>query len=158
MKRRAVAPVLVTLIVLVLALALGGSLLPQRSGSLVPVVYATKTQLTKRPGETVNFKVKAMNTGTEATVYIVVAKYAEHGSDAWETAAEVDAMLEPGAYIHLELGGLEVTDEMAGKYYDALFLLLDAESEEILDQATLEDAWYVEEPIVAGSIIDKWVY
>ena len=158
MKRRAVAPLLVTLIVLVLALALGGSLLPMRSGSLVPVAYATETQLTKRPGETVNFKVKVMNTGTEATGYIVVAKYAEHDTGAWETAAEADTTLEPGAYIHLELGGLEVTGEMAGKHYDALFLLLDAESEETLDQATLEDAWYVEEPIVAGSIIAKWVY
>jgi len=158
MERRAVAPVLVTLIVLVLALALGGSLLPPRSGSLVPLAYATETQLTKRPGETVNFKVKVMNTGTEATGYVVVVRYAEHGTGAWETAAEAEATLEPGAYTHLELGGLEVTGKMAGRHYDALFLLLDAESGETLDQAALDDAWYVEEPIVAGSIIAKWVY
>jgi len=158
MKRRAVAPVLVTLIVLVLALALGGTLLPPRGGSLIPVAYATETQLTKRPGEAVNFKVKVMNTGTEATGYVVVAKYAEHGTGDWETAADTDVELEPGAYTHLELGSLTVTGEMAGRHYDALFLLLDAESGETLDQAALEDAWYVEEPMVAGSIIAKWVY
>jgi hypothetical protein len=158
MKRRAVAPILVTLIVLVFALALGGTLLPPRSGSLVPLAYATETQLTKRPGEAVNFKVKVLNTGTKATGYVVVVKYAEHGTGGWETAADADAELEPGVYTQLELGGLEVTEEMAGKYFDVLFLLLDAESGETLDQAALEDAWYVEEPIVAGSIIAKWVY
>jgi hypothetical protein len=158
MKRRAFAPVLVTLIIIVFAVALSGTVAPLHGGSLMPVAYATETQLTKRPGDTVNFKVKITNTGTQATGYVVVVKVAEHGSGAWETAAEADAELAPGEYLHLELGGLEVTEEMAGKYYDALFLLLDGESGETLDEATLERAWYVEEPVVAGSIVAKWVY
>jgi len=158
MKRRAFAPVLVTLIIIVFAVAVSGAVLPPHGGSLVPVAYATETQLTKRPGDTVSFKVKITNTGTQDTPYLVVVKVAEHGSGAWETAAEADAELAPGEYLHVEVGGLEVTEEMAGKYYDALFLLLDGESGEALDDAVLERAWYVEEPIVAGSIVSKWVY
>ncbi|MFH2111189.1 MAG: hypothetical protein ABIJ47_08030 [Candidatus Bathyarchaeota archaeon] len=161
MKRRAIAPLLVTLIILALTftLAVGDIILrPEKAGSLIPMAQATETQLTKKPGDTVNFRAKIMNTGTKATGYIIRVKYAEHGTGQWETAALEDTSLEPGAYKHMELGALELTEEMAGKHYDALFQLMDAETGTLLDEAVLEKAWYVEEPITAGSIIDRWVY
>jgi len=161
MKRRAIAPVLVTLVILALTftLAVGDIIFrPEKAGALIPMAQATETQLTKKPGDTVNFKVKIMNTGTKATGYIVKVKYAEHGTSEWETAILEDSSLEPGAYKQMELGALELSKEMAGKYYDAQFLLMDAETGTLLDEAVLEKAWYVEEPITAGSIIDRWVY
>lgn len=47
---------------------------------------------------------------------------------------------------------------MAGKYFDVQFLLYDAHTEKLLDHIALESAWYVSEPIIAGSIIGNWVY
>jgi hypothetical protein len=47
---------------------------------------------------------------------------------------------------------------MAGKYFDAQFLLYEHETELLLDTIMLESVWYVNEPIVAGSIIGTWVY
>jgi len=161
MKRRAIAPVLVTLVILALTftLAIGDvALRPEKAGTLIPMAQATDTQLTKKPGDTVNFKAKIMNTGTKATSYLIKVKYAPHGTQEWETAALEDTSLEPGAYKYIELGALELTGEMAGNFYDALFQLIDAETGNLLDEAVLEKAWYVEEPITAGTIIDKWVY
>ena len=162
MKRRAIAPVLVTLFIVALTftLAVGDIILrPEKAGTLIPMASAGgETQLTKKPGDTVNFKVKIMNTGTKTTGYIIKVKYAEHGTNEWETAILEDTNMEPGAYKQMELGTLELSEEMTGKYHDALFLLIDAETGTLLDEAVLEKAWYVEEPITAGSIIDRWVY
>ena len=47
---------------------------------------------------------------------------------------------------------------MAGKYFDVQFMLYEHETELLLDTLTMESAWYVKEPIVAGAIIDSWVY
>jgi hypothetical protein len=58
----------------------------------------------------------------------------------------------------MEMGCLEVTEDMAGNYYDVKFMLYEHETEQLLDEETLEAAWYVEEPIVAGAFVDAWVY
>ncbi|MBN2333974.1 hypothetical protein JXL21_00340 [Candidatus Bathyarchaeota archaeon] len=162
-RRKAVAPVIATVILLALTLtvAFGETFLEigsMRQGSLVPMAYATEESLTKQVGEEVHFKVKVKNTGNAETGYIVVAKWSVHGEGAWETACVEDIWLGSDQYEHMELGCIEVTEDMAGDYFDVKFMLYEYESEQILDEVTLEMAWYVEEPIVAGSLIDYWVY
>jgi hypothetical protein len=44
---------------------------------------------------------------------------------------------------------------MAGNYYDIQFMLNEHETENPLDSAFIESAWYVSEPIVAGAIIES---
>jgi len=156
-RRRGMAPILVTVVLLALTLsvAFGESLLDAaqiKQGSLVPMAYATEEGLTKEVGEVVNFKVK--NTGNTETGYIVIVKWSLHGEGEWETACVEDLWLTPDQYEHLELGCLEITEEMAGKYYDVKFLLYEYETEQLLDEKTLEAAWYVEERIVAGTFVD----
>jgi hypothetical protein len=162
-RRRGMAPILVTLALLVLTLsvAFGDSLLDaaqMKKGSLAPVAYATEDGLTKEVGDVVNFKVKVKNTGNTETGYIVVVKWSLHGEGEWETACVEDVWLGPDQYQLMELGCLEVTEEMAGNYYDVKFLLYEHETEQLLDDEALEAAWYVEEPIVAGALVDAWVY
>jgi hypothetical protein len=158
-RRRGMATILVTLLLfaLTLSLALSESFLDAtqiKQGSLVPMAYATEEGLTKEVGEVVNFKVKVKNTGNTETGYIVIVKWSLHGEGEWETASVEDVWLGPDQYEHLELGCLEITEEMAGNYYDVKFLLYEYETEQLLDEKTLEAAWYVEEHIVAGIFVD----
>jgi hypothetical protein len=46
---------------------------------------------------------------------------------------------------------------MMGKFFDAKFVLYDAETMNVLDEKVLDKAWYVSEYIVTGSIINFWV-
>jgi len=162
-RRRGMAPILVTVLLLALTLsvAFGESLLDAaqiKQGSLVPMAYATEEALTKEVGDVVNFKVKVKNTGNTETGYIVIVKWSLHGEGEWETACIEDIWLAPDQYEHLEMGCLEITEPMAGNYYDVKFLLYEYETEQLLDEETLEAAWYVEEHIVAGTFVDAWVY
>lgn len=157
------APILVTVVLLALTLsvAFGESLLDaaqMKRGSLVPMAYATEDSLTKEVGDVVNFKVKVKNTGNTETGYIIIVKWSLHGEGEWETACIEDVWLAPDQYEHMELGCLEVTEEMAGNYYDVKFLLYEHETEQLLDEQALEAAWYVEEHIVAGTFVDAIVY
>ena len=54
-----------------------------------------------------------------------------------ETACVEDLWLELDQYQHLELGCLEVTEEMAGSHYDVKFLLHDYPTEHLLDEKTV---------------------
>jgi len=162
-RRRGMAPIRVTVLLLALTLsvAFGESLLDAaqiKQGSLVPMASATEEGLTKEVGGVVNFKVKVKNTGNTETGYIVIVKWSLTGEGEWETACVEDVWLEPDQYEHLELGCLEITEDMAGNYYDVKFLLYEYETEQLLDEETLESAWYVEEHIVAGTFVDAWVY
>jgi hypothetical protein len=162
-RRRGMAPILVTVVLLALTLsvAFGDSLLDAaqiKKGSLAPMAYATEESLTKEVGDVVNFKVKVKNTGNTETGYIVVVKWSLHGEGDWETACVEDIWLGPDQYQLMEMGCLEVTEGMVGNYYDVKFLLYEHETEQLLDEATMEAAWYVEEPIVAGTFVDAWVY
>lgn len=130
-----------------------------KAGAIIPMAGAGgETQLAKEPGDTVNFNVKIMNMGVEAVNYFVKVMYAERGVDEWELADVEDCRLEPMAHMYVEMGGLELSEEMAGKYYDALFQLIDVETGTFLDEVVVEKAWYVEEPTATGIIIEKWVY
>ena len=80
------------------------------------MAYATEEGLTKEVGDVVNFKVKVKNTGNAETGYIVVVKWSLHGEAEWETACMEDIWLGPDQYEHLEMGCLEVTEDMAGNY------------------------------------------
>ena len=123
----------------------------QKAGVLIPVTGAGgETHLTKKPGDTISFNVKIVNTDVEAVDYIVKVMYAERGLDDWELADMEICGLEPVAYKYVELGGLELSEEMAGKCYDVLFQLVDAETGVLLDEAVLEKAWYVEEAHSSG--------
>ena len=162
-KRRGMAPIFVTVVLLALTLsvAFGDSLLDAaqiKKGSLAPMAYATEESLTKEVGDIVNFKVKVKNTGNTETGYIIIVKWSLHGEGDWETACIEDVWLGPDQYEHMEMGCLEVTEEMAGHYYDVKFLLYEHETEHLLDEVTLEAAWYVEEYIVSGTFVDAWVY
>lgn len=162
-NRKAVAPVVAALILLALSLtvAFGDTILEigkVKQGSLIPLASATEESLTKEVGDVIYFKAKVKNTGSVETGYIIVAKWAEHGTGEWETACTEDLWLEPGGYGHVELGCLELVEGMVGKYFDVKFMLYEYESGQLLDERTVEMAFYVEEPIVAGSIIESWVY
>jgi hypothetical protein len=92
------------------------------------------------------------------TAYIVTVDWTEHGTNDWERACTEDILLEPEQYEHLEVGLLECTEEMSGKYYDVKLLLFEQDSQQLLDSVEIENAWYVSETIVSGSIIGHWIY
>ncbi len=160
-RRYALAPILATILLFAVtfAVAFGENLLQSRgNGQFMPLAYATGDDLVKEVGDLVSFKAKIKNTGNLGSGYIVVVLWSEHDSGEWETACVEDIWLEPGQYEHLEVGSIECSEAMAGKYFDVKFMLYQHESEELLDSALIESAWYVTEPIIAGSIIESWVY
>ena len=144
-RRRARAPVIVTVFLFAstFAVVFSGNLLqPKQSGQFMPMAYATGDDLVKEVGDLVSFKAKIKNTGNIGSGYIVFVYWSEHDSGIWETACIEDLWLEPEQYEHIELGSIECTEEMAGKYFDVKFMLYQHESEELLDSAMIESVWY----------------
>ena len=149
----------ILLFAITFTVALGETLiLPRNKGELLPMASAMEEDLVKQVGQLVSFRVKIKNTGNQETGYIVNVLWREHGTGEWETACIEDIWLEPEQYEHIEVGSIECAEWMSGKYFDVQFMLYDHETELLLDSAMLESAWYVKEPIIAGAIIDSWVY
>jgi flagellin-like protein len=160
-KRKGITPVIATIILFALTftVAIGETLIkPRNKGELLPLAYAIEDDLVKEMGDLVSFSVKIKNTGNQGTGYIVMVLWSEHGTGEWETACIEDLWLEHGQYDQITVGSIECSEWMAGKYFDAQFLLYEHETELLLDTVMLESVWYVNEPIVAGSIIGTWVY
>ena len=160
-KRKALMPVIATILLFAITftIALGETLIqPRNKGELLPMANAMEDNLVKEVGDLVSFRVKIKNTGNQETGYIINVLWREHGSGEWETACIEDIWLEPEQYEHIEVGSIECVEWMSGKYFDVQFMLYEHETELLLDSAILESAWYVKEPIVAGAIIDSWVY
>jgi len=65
--------------------------------------------------------------------------------------------LGPGQYETLVVGSVTCTEAMMGQFFDAKFVLKDAETMNVLDEKVLDKAWYVSEYIVSGSIISFWI-
>ena len=154
-------PVIATILLFAITftVALGETLLqPKNKGELLPMANAMEDNLVKEVGDLVSFRVKIKNTGNQGTGYIITVLWREHGTGEWETACIEDIWLEPEQYEHIEVGSIECAEWMSGKYFDVQFMLYEHETELLLDTLTLESAWYVKEPIVAGAIIDSWVY
>lgn len=151
--------VIVILFAVTFAAAFSENLLqPGTGGQFMPMAYATGDGLVKEVGDLVQFKAKIKNTGNLGSGYIVVVLWSEHDSGTWETACIEDIWLETEQYELMELGSMECTEDMAGKYFDVKFKLYQHDTEELLDSAMFESVWYVSEPIIAGSIIDSWIY
>ena len=157
-KRKGLAPILTTIILLALTftIALGDTMLNRR-GVMLPMASATE-ELVKEVGDLVYFKAKVKNTGNQETGYIIIVLLGEHDSGEWETACIEDLWLEPEQYMLVELGGYECGEWMKGKYFDVQFQLYDHESETLLDSVTYISAFYVSEPIIAGAFIDSMIY
>jgi flagellin-like protein len=159
--RKGLAPILATLILITITLtaALGSTMItPDNRGTLIPMVGAIENNLVKEVGDLVNFKAKIKNTGNQESKYLIVVLWKEHEVEEWEQASIEDIVLAPDLTEHIELGSIECTPDMAGKMYDVQFILYDAETENLLDKKTIEMAWSVTEPIVAGSIIGHWIF
>ena len=160
-KRKALIPVMATILLFAITftVALGETLIqPKNKGELLPMANAMEDNLVKEVGDLVSFRVKIKNTGNQGTGYIVNVLWREHGTGEWKTACIEDIWLEPEQYEHIEVGSIECAEWMAGKYFDVQFMLYEHETELLLDTLTMESAWYVKEPIIAGAIIDSWVY
>ena len=160
-KRNGFATVLATIVLLTITFtaALGEVVLKTNNqGEFLPMAQAMDDELVKNVGDLVSFRVKIKNTGAQASGYLVYVLVSEHGASEWDEVGLEDIWLEPDQYEHLELGGIEVTDSMVGKYYDVQFILYGVEDENLLDSVIIESAWYTPEPIIVGSIIGNWVY
>jgi len=160
-KRRCFSPLLATIVLLAITMSvtLGETILVnQNRGAVIPMARALEEELVKEVGDLVSFRVKVQNTGNKGTGYLVYVMVCEHGTGEWDNVGLEDIWLESDQYEHLELGNMEVSEWMVGKYFDVQFLLYDHETEILLDSVVIESAWYVPEPIIAGSIIGQWVY
>lgn len=160
--RKGVAPIITTLFLVIITLSVAISAShqytsPQTSGQLIPMAYAINDQLTKQVGENVYIKVKVENTGIVESVYVLEVKFREHGEEIWETLFFEDIVIEPSEYGVIEFGSMRCVEEMIGKHYDIKFLLSDPESDHILDEETVEQAWYVQEAVISASIIGYWI-
>ena len=152
--------VLMVLSVAVSGLAINGTLFVENdatNGQIIPLASASEPEtLEKEVGQTVHFKVKVKNTGTVEAVYIVVAMWREHGTEEWEPNCIEDVWLSPSDYELIMLDGILCTEEMVDKYFDVKFVLYDSE-ENVLDDKTIENAWYVKEKVIQGVIYEFWI-
>lgn len=107
-KRRGIAPVLATIILLVvtLSVALGEAVITPNQGSIMPMAHAIEEDLVKNVGDQVHFKVKIKNTGSVGTGYLVVTMWSEHNTDEWDEARIEDMWLEPDQHEHIEMGSI----------------------------------------------------
>lgn len=127
------------------------------SGQLVPMASATGPEvLEKEIGQTVHFSATIMNDGNVETVYIIVVLWCEHGTEEWDEAGLEDMVLCPDNYETMTVGGVTCAEWMAGKYFDVKFILYDDEYH-VLDDALIENAWYVKEKVIQGKISGFWV-
>jgi len=157
---KAIAPILVALALASVALSLEGLTNSGLRGEIVAPVWATEAgPLEKSVGECVSFKAKVKNTGSVNATYIIVAKWKEHGTEEWETVGIEDGItLSPGQYSEVFiLGHVECTEAMNGKYFDAKFILYDAETETLLDEKYIPEAWLVRSVLVQGLIAGYWL-
>lgn len=128
------------------------------SGRLVPMVYATEIETQEKDvGDYVHFKVKVKNTGNVEATYVVCVEWKKDDSDDWESDGLEDVRLGPGQQETLVVGSVTCTEAMMGKFFDAKFVLHDAETMNVLDEKVLDKAWYVSEFIVSGSIVSFWI-
>jgi hypothetical protein len=159
--RKALAPIITTLFLAIITftIAIGTTLQnqPSRSGKLIPMAYAVDGQLTKQVGENVFIKVKIENTGNCEAVFLLEVKLREHGGEFWETIFLEDLVLDPSHYKIIEFEGMKCDEEMIDKHYDIKFVLIDPESDQVLDEEIIEQAWYVQKSIISASIIGYWI-
>jgi len=156
---QAILPILAVLTVTSTVLSYQGLPNAGKSGALVSSVWAMEfVPIEKEVGQSICFKAKVKNTGTVDATYIIVAEFKEHGTEEWQTVGHGDATLSPGEYSEiLILGYVSCTEAMVGKYYDARFILYDAETEEPLDQKVIPEAWRVQASLAQGTITECWV-
>ena len=159
--RKALAPIITTLFLAIITftIAIGTTLQnqPTKSGRLIPIAYAVEDQLIKQVGENVYIKVKIENTGTCENVFLLEVKLREHGGEFWETLFLEDMVLDPSQYRIFEFEGVNCGEEMIDKHYDIKFVLIDPESDQVLDEEIVEQAWYVQKSIISASIIGYWI-
>ena len=102
-------------------------------------------------------RLKLKTPGTWRRHNIIVAKWREDGTEAWESGGLEDVRLAPMQIETLVLGGVECTESMAGKYFDVKFVLYDTETESVLDEKEIDRAWFVKEIVVLGTIYGCWI-
>jgi hypothetical protein len=148
-------------ILVVLAIVLVGSegFSTGKRGQLISQTWAMETgHLEKEAGENVILKAKVKNTGDANATYIIAVEIKEHGTDYWEPVGLEDMTLSPGEYSEiLVLGTISCTESMEGKYYDIRFVLYDAETEAILDQKYIPEAFNVTSTLPSGTIAAIWI-
>jgi hypothetical protein len=128
------------------------------SGQIILPASAMEHQtLEKEVGQTVHFKASVKNTGNVETTYIVAVHWRVDGTEEWESGGITDVRLAPWQYETLVLGGIMCTESMMGKHFDVKFVLLEYETERVLDQKEIDKAWHVKETIITGTIIGFWI-
>lgn len=128
------------------------------SGSILSPVWATELPtIEKEVGQYVHFKATIKNTGNVETTYCIVAKWSEHGLEEWETAGLADARLSSGQSETLAIGSVECTEAMMGKYFDVKFILYQWDTERVLEDKMIAEAFYVKEVVVSGDVTGYWV-
>jgi len=157
---KAMVPLLAALALVSVALSLEGLAGSALRGEIVTPAWAMEPQiLEKDAGQCVSFSAKVKNTGEVNATYVIVAKWKEHGTEEWETVGVEDGIhLSPGQYSEIFiLGYVECTEGMRGKYFDAKFILYDAETETMLDEKYVPEAWLVRSMVVQGAIAGYWL-
>jgi hypothetical protein len=158
-----VLPTLLVLAVVSISLSVLGvqgllNLETEVSGSILSPVWATElSTLEKEVGQFVHFKATIKNTGNVETTYCIVAKWSEHGVEEGETAGLADAHLSPGQSEMLTIGSVECTEAMMGKYFDVKFVLYQWDTERVLEEKVIAEAFYVQEVVVSGDVTGYWV-
>ena len=128
------------------------------TGEFVPMASAMETvTLVKHVGDVVHFRAKVKNTGEVEAGYFVMVKWKEHGSEEWETSGLEDTWLDPGTYEEFNVGFVECSEWMVGKYFDVKFVLYQAETERVLDIEEVSEAWIVEAYEVLGTLYGYWI-
>jgi hypothetical protein len=160
----AVTPVIAVVTMVAISMtALSFQALPQSgesgvSGAIISPASAMEYQtIEKEVGQVVDVMAEIKNTGDVETVFVIVAKWREYGTDEWETAGIADAVLGPGHLETLVVGHIECTETMVNKKFDVKLILYQAETEKQLDEKTIELAWYVKELAVSGTLTGFWV-
>jgi hypothetical protein len=57
----------------------------------------------------------------------------------------------------IAIGSLICTEAMMGKYFDVKFILYQCDTEIILDEKVIPEAFYVKEVVVSGDVTGYWV-
>jgi hypothetical protein len=157
-KIESIGITLATLVIVSGALA-QGILNPGITGEIISTTWAMEMEtLEKDVGQNVCFKAKIKNTGDLNGTYIIVAKFKQHDTDDWQIVGQKTLNLtsEQSSEI-LFIGNVECSEIMIGKYYDAKLVLYEEETETILDQKTIPEAWRVKSTMVSGLITGFWL-
>ena len=160
----AVTPVIAVITMVAISMtALSFQALPQSdepgiSGAIISPASAMEYQtIEKEVGQVVHIMAEIKNTGDVETVFVIVAKWREFGTEEWETAGIADAVLSPGHLETLVVGYIECTETMVNKKFDVKLILYQAETEKVLDEKAIELAWHVKEIAVSGTLTGFWV-